>query len=208
MENKIILAISRLFVHLSTWAQSSEFNLKNLDFKSILSVGISGFGFLLILLSFVLITREQGRNPAPNAAILNLIKKFMWINVLNIIIVGILGLPAIINNKVLKVNIASLEDTRAAVISVFSAGTRLQTAANENEAIDDIANAAESLSISLDTLAKKDPKYDSLKSLSRIINQQAKSLSDNGDSSSLKKALNDIILHKEAAEMMIEKIRI
>src|SRR5690349_21262172 len=75
---------------------------QNLDFVGILSIGISGFGFLLILMAFFLIYKEQNREGEPRKGILSTIRFFMIVNIANVIIIGIIGLPVIQRNKNLR----------------------------------------------------------------------------------------------------------
>lgn len=80
--------------------------LENLDFVQILSLGISGFGFLLILLAFLLIFKEQGRPGEPRAGILSTIRYFMGINLISVVVVGVISLPSISKNGSLKQELA------------------------------------------------------------------------------------------------------
>lgn len=80
--------------------------LENLDFVQILSLGIFGFGFLLILLAFLLIFKEQGRSGEPRAGILSTVRYFMGIDLTRDVVVGVISLPTIRKNRSLKQELA------------------------------------------------------------------------------------------------------
>jgi hypothetical protein len=65
---------------------------KNLDVLGILRLGLAGLCFLLSLLAFFLIYREQGREGMPRAGITRAIYTFMAVNLVTAIIVGTVGL--------------------------------------------------------------------------------------------------------------------
>ena len=67
---------------------------KNLDVLEILRVGLAGLCFLLSLLAFFLIYREQGREGMPRVGITRAIYTFMAVNLVTAIIVGTVGLVA------------------------------------------------------------------------------------------------------------------
>src|SRR5258708_6791836 len=57
----------------------------------VLRVGLSGLCFLLSLLAFWLIWREQGRQGSPRKGILRTIYVFMAVNLLTALLVGVAG---------------------------------------------------------------------------------------------------------------------
>ncbi len=65
---------------------------KNLDVLGILRLGLAGLCFLLSLLAFFLIYREQGREGLPRVGIIRAIYTFMAVNLVTAIIVGTVGL--------------------------------------------------------------------------------------------------------------------
>jgi hypothetical protein len=67
---------------------------KNLDVLEILRLGLAGLCFLLSLLAFFLIYREQGREGMPRVGITRAIYTFMAVNLVTAIIVGTVGLVA------------------------------------------------------------------------------------------------------------------
>ena len=67
---------------------------KNLDVLGILRLGLAGLCFLLSLLAFFLIYREQGREGMPRVGITRAIYTFMAVNLVTAIIVGTAGLVA------------------------------------------------------------------------------------------------------------------
>jgi hypothetical protein len=67
---------------------------KNLDILGILRLGLAGLCFLLSLLAFFLIYREQGRDGMPRVGITRAIYTFMAVNLVTAIIVGTVGLAA------------------------------------------------------------------------------------------------------------------
>jgi hypothetical protein len=67
---------------------------KNLDVLQILRVGLAGLCFLLSLLAFFLIYREQSREGKPRAGITRAIYTFMGVNLVTAFLVGAVGLVA------------------------------------------------------------------------------------------------------------------
>jgi hypothetical protein len=67
---------------------------KNLDVLEILRLGLAGLCFLLSLLAFFLIYREQGREGKPREGITRAIYTFMAVNLVTALIVGTVGLAA------------------------------------------------------------------------------------------------------------------
>lgn len=67
---------------------------KNLDVLEILRLGLAGLCFLLSLLAFFLIYREQGREGKPREGITRAIYTFMAVNLITALIVGTVGLVA------------------------------------------------------------------------------------------------------------------
>jgi hypothetical protein len=65
---------------------------KNLDVLEILRLGLAGLCFLLSLLAFFLIYREQGREGKPREGITRAIYTFMAVNLVTAVIVGAVGL--------------------------------------------------------------------------------------------------------------------
>ena len=65
--------------------------LSGLNVVQILRVGLAGLCFLLALLAFWLIQREQQRPGDPRHGILRAIYTFMVINILSAILVGVAG---------------------------------------------------------------------------------------------------------------------
>lgn len=65
--------------------------LANLDVLEILRVGLAGLCFLLSLLAFWLIQREQQRTSAPRKGILRAIHIFMSVNFLTALLVAVAG---------------------------------------------------------------------------------------------------------------------
>src|SRR5260221_13919586 len=65
---------------------------KDLDVLEILRLGLAGLCFLLSLLAFFLIYREQGREGKPREGITRAIYTFMAVNLVTALIVGAVGL--------------------------------------------------------------------------------------------------------------------
>jgi len=180
---------------------------QNLDFVGILSIGISGFGFLLILMAFFLIYKEQNRPDEPRKGILSTIRFFMVINIVNIIIVGVIGLPAIQRNKNLKENnenLAMANQKKEAEIKVLNDGIRIDSVIIQNldpktpdVSADAAAEAIESFTQSLDTLqarSKNTPWDDSIRMAKENLAQYAQAIRAD--------KLNDTIPTKEAFEQI------
>jgi hypothetical protein len=64
---------------------------ENLNVLEILRVGLAGLCFLLSLLSFWLIQREQQKEGDPRKGILQAIYTFMFVNLLTAALVGAAG---------------------------------------------------------------------------------------------------------------------
>ena len=58
---------------------------------NILQVGLSGFAFLVILMSYFLLKAEQKRDGEPRPGILKSTNRFMWLTILFVLIVGGFG---------------------------------------------------------------------------------------------------------------------
>ncbi len=132
--------------------------LNKLDFVQILSIGISGFGFLLILLAFLLIYREQNRPQEPRKGIISTIRYFMALNFLSVVVVGFFGLPLISKNEKLK-------DENALTKTMLTVrANELQVVQNAND-FDQLIDTAKTSSLSTEQIAKADAYVQSLDSL-------------------------------------------
>lgn len=81
-------------------------------FTKLLSFGISGFCVILMILAYNLI-RQIITSGNQNPTVVRLIYAFMAINLLNVVIVGFLGLPAISRNqKLMADNIETKQELR------------------------------------------------------------------------------------------------
>jgi hypothetical protein len=168
--------------------------LSRLDFVQILSIGISGFGFLLILLAFLLIYKEQNRPTEPRNGILSTIRFFMGLNFFSVIVVGLLGLPLISKNDRLtqeKTEVQQKLNVKSNELEVVQKGNELDIAmdtVNPNTISDQQISKTENYVQSLDSLAKsytsiESPKADSINDLKDIISIQVSALKS--DTSSL-----------------------
>lgn len=150
--------------------------LKNLDFVQILSIGISGFGFLLILLAFLLISKEQARTGEPRAGILSTIRYFMGLNLVSIIVVGVISLPSISKNGSLKQELAlttkELQITQKVnafdlfIDTVFNANLNQ----NQTKQVETYVNSLDSIAKSYTT--EEGPKADSIQTVRNVIAEQ------------------------------------
>ncbi|MBX2914407.1 MAG: hypothetical protein KF856_03935 [Cyclobacteriaceae bacterium] len=171
--------------------------LKNLDFVQILSIGISGFGFLLILLAFLLISKEQARAGEPRAGILSTIRYFMGINLVSVIVVGIISLPSISKNGSLKQELAlttkELQITQT--VNAFDKFIDTVSSANLNQnqtrQVETYVNVLDSIARSYTT--DEAPKADSIQTVRNVIAEQLATIKS--DTSSL-----------QTRRMAIEKI--
>jgi hypothetical protein len=172
--------------------------LSRLDFVQILSIGISGFGFLLILLAFLLIYKEQNRPGEPRKGILSTIRFFMGLNFLSVVVVGFFGLPLISKNDRLSQEKTEVQQK----LNVKSNELEVVQKANEFETIAETANPnannsqqiakAEKFVVSLDSLESsyssiESPKADSINLLKEIISFQVNALKSDTSSFQTKK---------------------
>lgn len=183
--------------------------LQGLDFIKILSIGISGFGFLLILLAFLMIIREQNRKGDPRENILSIIKFFMRINLFNIIVVGLLGLPAIVNVDAIWKDVIALRkqnDIKSAELSVLGAGKNLENATTgtnteKNTAIRELVKTVDSLRL------QPAKGYDSLRIIQTTLKRQLQYLEQTPrkDSNTVKRSFDVVMENKNKLDEIILK---
>jgi hypothetical protein len=163
----------------------------------ILSLGISGFCFLLVIMSFKLISDEQKKDN-PRSVILRAIYVFMLVNFLNVIVVGFLGLPAISQNiKLKEENLdgkqkLEVKDNELKVIQNANDFDLIIDTANPSSLSDKQIKKAENYVQSLDSLAGSystagSPKADSINDFKAIISKQIKKLKSDTTSFATKK---------------------
>jgi hypothetical protein len=171
--------------------------LKNLDFVQILSIGISGFGFLLILLAFLLIYKEQGRQGEPRAGILSTIRYFMGLNLVSIIVVGVISLPSISKNGSLKQELALTTKDLQITQKVNEFDLFIDTVFNakmnpdQTKKVESYVNVLDSIAKSYAT--EEAPTADSIQTVKNVIVEQLATIK--ADTSSL-----------QTRRMAIEKI--
>jgi hypothetical protein len=196
--------------------------LKNLDFIGILSIGLSGFGFLLIFMAFFLIYKEQSRSGDPRSGILSTIKFFMGINIANIVIVGILGLLTFQQNRTLKDTNKTLADAgevNEAEIKLLNDGKKLDSLViqNLNPQTPDVntavaAEAIESFTQSLDTLQAKSQNTkwdDSIRIAKEDLTRFAEAMKADklNDTTTTKKAFEQILRQRDRVNNWVMKKR-
>lgn len=193
--------------------------LTKLDIVQILSIGISGFGFLLILLAFLLIYKEQKREAEPRQGILGIIKFFMGLNIVNIVIVGIISLPTINNlGKALVENdkLAQVNSESKAIVQFLDAGRKVDSMVLGNLSvtetiIDDKQTAAviQTFTTSLDSLQKHTHNKavsDSIQQIKDDLTQYVKAVEAGtlNDTSSNKRALENVVKNRGRIEKIVK----
>lgn len=83
---------------------------KNLDVIKILGYGISGFSFLLVLLTFLLLRAEQNKDREPRPLIITMIWRFMLMTIFMVILNGFISLPLFNRNVELQESVTQLSN--------------------------------------------------------------------------------------------------
>ena len=83
----------------------------NLDVLKILGYGISGFSFLLVLLTFFLLRAEQNKDQEPRPLIIKMIWRFMLMTIFMVILNGFISLPLFNQNTKLQESVTVLSNT-------------------------------------------------------------------------------------------------
>lgn len=152
----------------------------------ILSLGISGFCFLLVIMAFRLISKEQEREQ-PRGSMLTAIYVFMSANLLNVVVVGILGIPAISRNVDLSSEKDKVQKELGIKTNEFNV---LQKATDFDKGLDTVSvknisvnytGRIDSYVQSLDSLqnsyaAAELPKADSIQEIKNIISMEVLAL--------------------------------
>ena len=83
----------------------------NLDVLKILGYGISGFSFLLVLLTFFLLRAEQNKDQEPRPLIIKMIWRFMLMTIFMVILNSFISLPLFNQNTKLQESVTVLSNT-------------------------------------------------------------------------------------------------
>jgi hypothetical protein len=129
----------------------------NFDVIKILGYGASGLSFLLMFLAYNIIQKEQ-RIKKPRQEILNVVYVYMFFTLLNIGVVGFLGLPALSDNSRLQNVNSSLKTEKNKISSLY------EIQKNNNAIEDNIQNLS---SDSLESLITKN--VQALDTLSKTV---------------------------------------
>ncbi|WP_445457860.1 hypothetical protein [Flavobacterium sp. HNIBRBA15423] len=84
---------------------------ENLDVLKILGYGISGFSFLLVLLTFFLLRAEQNKDQEPRPLIIKMIWRFMLMTIFMVILNGFISLPLFNQNIKLQESVTELSNS-------------------------------------------------------------------------------------------------
>jgi hypothetical protein len=130
----------------------------NIDIVKILGYGLSGFAFLLLFMAYNLIHTEQKRDGNPRGGIIKLIIAFMSLDIIAIVVVGILGIPALRDNQMLNKNLTVSQqkvdelghftETQNKLIATL-ADTTLNSPRKLHESTQQIASSLDSLASSI-----------------------------------------------------------
>lgn len=83
---------------------------ENLDVLKILGYGMSGFSFLLVLLTFFLLRAEQKREQEPRPLIIKMIWRFMLMTIFMVLVNGFISLPLFNQNAKLHESVTQLSN--------------------------------------------------------------------------------------------------
>lgn len=83
---------------------------ENLDVLKILGYGMTGFSFLLVLLTFFLLRAEQKREQEPRPLIIKMIWRFMLMTVFMVLVNGFISLPLFNQNAKLHESVTQLSN--------------------------------------------------------------------------------------------------
>ena len=90
---------------------------ENLDVLKILGYGISGFSFLLVLLTFFLLRAEQNKDQEPRPLIIKMIWRFMLMTIFMVILNGFISLPLFNQNIKLQESVTELSNSNTEEIT-------------------------------------------------------------------------------------------
>lgn len=90
---------------------------ENLDVIKILGYGISGFSFLLVLLTFFLLRAEQNKDQEPRPLIIKMIWRFMLMTIFMVILNGFISLPLFNQNIKLQESVTELSNSNTEEIT-------------------------------------------------------------------------------------------
>ncbi|WP_130733936.1 hypothetical protein [Flavobacterium sp. J27] len=83
---------------------------ENLDVLKILGYGMTGFSFLLVLLTFFLLRAEQNKDQEPRPLIIKMIWRFMLMTVFMVVLNGFISLPLFNQNLKLQESVTQLSN--------------------------------------------------------------------------------------------------
>jgi predicted PurR-regulated permease PerM len=183
----------------------------NFDVIKILGYGAAGLSFLLMFLAYNLIQKEQ-KIKKPRREILNIVYVYMLFTLLNIVVVGFVGIPAMQDNAVLKQINDTLKVENYKVTSLF----KIQK--NNDIISDNLTNLSNDSLVSLitqnaeqlDTLAKSATQADEKQKLISLKNDLTKKIDSlarlpAGNKRDMRKILRDIKGYKTQLDKMVDK---
>jgi len=122
---------------------------QNIDILKILGIGLSGFCFLLVLLTFFLLRAEQKREADPRPLIITMIWRFMIMVTFLVIVVGLISLPVFSDNNRKETQIAETheqiqkQDSTIKVIVTENINENTAAIKENQEAIDELVNTGQ-----------------------------------------------------------------
>ncbi|KIX22891.1 hypothetical protein SY27_03515 [Flavobacterium sp. 316] len=150
---------------------------KNLDVIKILGYGISGFSFLLVLLTFLLLRAEQNKDREPRPLIITMIWRFMLMTIFMVILNGFISLPLFNRNVELQESVTQLSNKNNFEI--------VKGLDENNDKIDQIINVNDSQtnndSIKMamqDIIDKQNKALDSIKATLTIANSKPERIAE------------------------------
>ncbi|VXC33929.1 conserved hypothetical protein [Flavobacterium sp. 9AF] len=84
---------------------------ENLDVLKILGYGMTGFSFLLVLLTFFLLRAEQNKTQQPRPLIIKMIWRFMLMTIFMVVLNGFISLPLFNQNMRLQKSVTQLSNS-------------------------------------------------------------------------------------------------
>lgn len=170
----------------------------NLDVVKILSYGASGLSFLLMFLAYNIIRKEQDRRN-PRQKILNTVYVYMLFTLLNMVVVGVVGVPTLRDNQLLseKTTALKLENYKVNSLYEIQRSTQELEQNADNLPPDSIARTLERNAQKLDTLSKALGEEESeqkaeLEQVRESYQQKAKAVSEDKSPQKIRRILRDV----------------
>ena len=139
---------------------------QNLDVLKILGYGLSGFSFLLVLLTFFLLRAEQNKDQEPRPLIIKMIWRFMLMTVFMVILNGFITLPLFNQNNKLQESVTELSNSNNEEITkeITQNSNQIEDLIQTNTNEDSLQNALQAI------IDKQNQALDSIKATLTIAN--------------------------------------